>query len=500
MCPSDWPPRPGWSRGAAEIALSAAAGRLRRPGPETAGLLAAWVLLVAGLVLDRFMVSFAVFAGACIFVMTIGSSFRTMLLAFGMQILLSLGELEAIQSSLRIPFLRLDELLLLWSVFLWMVAVADGRGGTLRRGSIGSLITAFILIVIAGSLRGLASGYPRPEVFYLSRTYLGYLVFFPAFWLMQDRKRNGMLMSTLLALGIGAGVIFLVKGLTRSGEGVYFFSSSGMLRIVSRQPNAFGVILMLLVTRLWIIPRSLYLPVAIPGLVVMAIGLLLCGTRTLWGGGLLAIAVSWILVIVRGGGVPGGRRRQIWILVVVGALIALTVYLVSALGIITTSQMASRFDKGAGTGLPFDLGLLSRLLSWSAVIETLGPGGLLLGRGIGATITYFKPEWGALWTMNFVDGTFWQVLLNLGLVGVAVLAALYISGMVQAAGLFLRTADLTRAATALGIFCALLFLSFASMMSSLLTNYSYTALWAMLFALLQVEVSREAAERKGVPG
>ncbi|KZD17423.1 MAG: hypothetical protein AO394_05640 [Candidatus Fermentibacter daniensis] len=99
--------------------------------------------------------------------------------------------------------------------------------------------------------------------------------------------------------------------------------------------------------------------------------------------------------------------------------------------------------------------------------------------------------------MSFIDGSFWQVLLDMGLIGVAGLGLIFSLALIQSARLFLTTPDIERASRAMGVFCSLILLLVASMMSSVLTNYNYVALWAVLLALLQSERNREADSTRG---
>lgn len=230
---------------------------------------------------------------------------------------------------------------------------------------------------------------------------------------------------------------------------------------------------------------------------LMVACLVISSTRALWGGVVLAVAAAWILGLFRKGGVPGGIGRHVGLLTIAALSAFAAIGIVSTLGIISTSQMASRVEGGGSYSLPIDIGLLSRLISWATILDGAGPAALLAGRGIGAEITYFKPEFGDVWTMSFVDGSFWQVLLDMGLTGVASLGLVFGLALIQSARLFLSTPDIERASRALGVFCSLILLLVASMMSSLLTNYNYVALWAVLLALLQSERNRDSDSTRG---
>jgi hypothetical protein len=85
----------------------------------------------------------------------------------------------------------------------------------------------------------------------------------------------------------------------------------------------------------------------------------------------------------------------------------------------------------------------------------------------------------------------------MGAIGVVVLLGIFVSALVKAARLFLRTDSRVRAGMALGLFCAIIMLLFAAGFASVITNYRYTVLWACLLAILQTEWIRE--ESLGTP-
>lgn len=435
-------------------------------------------------------------ASAIILVMVAGSSFRTMLAALSLQIILTASQLESIKAATGIPLLNPDEILLVWAAFLWVIALADGRASTRRSGALGALIAVFTAVVAVSAARGAAAGYPMGGTIALTKTMLLYLVYFPALWLLGDDRRFEMLWKVLLVCSIAAGLAFFVKGLTGSGEGVQYLYSSG-LRIGSRQANAFAVVLLVLLARLWLSPRRPPLTLAVPVAMLMVACLVISSTRALWGGVVLAVASAWVLGLFRKGGVPGGIGRHVGMLTIAALSAFAAIGIVSTLGIISTTQMASRMESGGSYSLPIDIGLLSRLISWATILDGAGPAALMAGKGIGAEITYFKPEFGDVWTLSYVDGSFWQVLLDMGLIGVASLGLVFGLALIQSARLFLSTPDVERASRALGVFCSLILLLVASMMSSLLTNYNYVALWAVLLALLQSERNRDSDSTAG---
>lgn len=168
---------------------------------------------------DAVLPAAGVVASAIILVMVAGSSFRTMLAALSLQILLTASQLESIKAATGIPFLNPDEILLVWASFLWVIALADRRVSTRRSGALGSLIAVFAAVVAVSAIRGVTAGYPMVGIIALTKTMLMYLVYFPALWLLGDDRRFDMLWKVLLACSVVAGLAFFMKGFTGSGRG-----------------------------------------------------------------------------------------------------------------------------------------------------------------------------------------------------------------------------------------------------------------------------------------
>jgi hypothetical protein len=219
-------------------------------------------------------------------------------------------------------------------------------------------------------------------------------------------------------------------------------------------------------------------------------------TRALWIGVVVALMAAWILNLVRREqGVRFGRK---FLLSAFAALVVLAVALlaISSIGVIAVEDVAERTASETGNYL-MDPSILSRLLAWNAVLGEVRGAGVFLGNGFGATLTYFNLDFGMSRTVFWVDGSFFQTYLDMGLLGVFALLLLYASAIVRSAGLFLRTGSRERAARALGIFCVMTAVLVASLGHSLTVSYRYTVLWAVLMAMLQNEILREQTEAAG---
>lgn len=405
-----------------------------------------------------------------------------------MIVLFSDFELEAATIGIGGLPLRVDEMLGLWVAALWLIALADrdpDTGGL--RGFLPAVTICFLAAVTAALVRGISRG-AEMEFLAGQKTYFGYAAFFPFCWILSEERRRRGIVTFLIAAGAVAGLVFFAKAVTGTGEGVYKMTSSG-LRVATRQPNAIAVLMLMFAARMWKgaskPPLALFLPVT----AVMGGAVLLSQTRALWGGVVTAFAVSWILDLAKREPSAGHTGKALMALPI-AMLLAAAVAAVSVTGLLSTGDIGQRV-RGEESQLPVDGSLLIRLMSWSEILDETTGQEVFLGNGLGATITYYRLDYSRMWTHAFIDGSFWQAYYNMGLAGVVLLAALAAGTAVSAARLFLRTRDPDRSAAALGIFASFVAILVAAQFGSLLTNYSYTALWALLMAVLHREWSEE---------
>jgi hypothetical protein len=452
------------------------------------------VSLTAGMIADQFLLTAGALALIPLLILTVGSPVRVASLIFAVQILFTITQLCAAEFYLGFLTLRVDDLLSIWLFWLWLLSLPDG---TARRGrrigrSIGPGLWVGVFLALAGisAYTGLTKGNDPDFVGEQIKTYGAYLFYFPMLWVLSRENAWSILWKVLLASAAVSGLVIMIKGVTGSGEGVYYREETG-LRIGTRQPNAIGAVMLLFLGRLWKDWRSRPpLLMTLPAVAMMGGALILSQTRGLWGGVLLAMASAWILNLFRKDPGVGLGKKLVVSLTVLAVMVVLVVSVVSTLGILSATDIARRTESESGNYLT-DTSILSRIFSWIAVIEKLDGPHLLMGRGMGETITYFKPEFLEMRTMFFVDSSYFQTALIMGLAGVGALLMVWMTALVRAARLFLRTADSGRAGLSLGLFCAILMLLFASAFASPLTNYNYTILWVFLLALLQTEIRRE---------
>lgn len=454
------------------------------------GLLIIGLVLIASMIYGRFLIGTMVLAVPGILFLMVGSPVRILAVIFGLQIILTIVQLSFAGLYIGFINLRIDDLLSIWLVFLWVLSLPDRSMRGIKIGVQGYLILIFLLLLAVAAFRGFSSAHEPTHIGIHLKTYGAYLLYFPLLWVLSDDKSRNSIWRILLTSAVISGLVYMIKGLTGSGEGVCFRKTTG-LRIATRQPNAIGVVLMMFVGKLWKTWKNHPpLVLIVPSIILMGGALILSQTRGIWGGVLLALAAAWILNLFRKSDrVPFGRKFIVS-LTILATFVILVVFSLSLSGILSAADIAQRTESESGNYFA-DTAVLSRIMAWSAVMDKLKGSHLIMGRGIGATITFFSPDTGEMQTQFHVDSSYFQTALNMGAVGVVTLLAIFLTSLFRAAGLFLRTADRQRAGTALGIFCAIIMLLFASGFAAVLVNYRFTILWIFLPAYLQIEINKE---------
>lgn len=383
------------------------------------------------------------------------------------------------------PFrLAPDDVLQIWIFILWTGALIDGDGRIPSSGA-GKLILLLAGLSLAAFVRGVLRGYDTETAALFLKPMLGYLFFFPSMWLLKKAKNLKLLTVTIAAASVTAALWVILKGYT-GGEGVYVRLTSG-LRVSSRELNAVMIGLFLTGFALW--KKHASIPVIPAGLALVAMGasLLLGQSRALW----LAVAAGALAAFVADLGRSGREGLRLGPLVsrilLIVVFTAGSIAFVYAAGLLTPGDVAAR-GGGADGGLAGDVSLWARFLSWWEITRTVtaSPVTLMFGTGFGHEITYFRPDLFSVVSIPYVDGSFFQLLLNTGVAGALLLALLYARGIAGSFRLVLKTGSmygmwLTASFTALTI---------AALSSSLITNYRFTCIWGFLFAVMETLRSR----------
>ena len=456
------------------------------------------IVLIVSMVTQHLLMGIMLLAVPGILFLLAGSPVRVLMMALALQIVLTLAQLETASVGIGFMPLRADDLLSIWFVWLWILALPDRSMKGIRIGFQGILIIIFLLIFGISAYRGFAAGNDAFPISLQLKTYGAYFLYFPLLWVLSDETSSQRIWKVLLSSAAIGGLIYVIKGYMGVGEDVYYRDMTG-IRVTTRQPNAFGVVLMMFIGKLWKNwkerPPLIFV---IPIILLMCGGIILSQTRGIWGGIILALAAAWILNLFRKKDNIRLGRKLIVSLTVIAVLIILIVFSISAFGILSAANVAQRTETETGNYLT-DTSVLSRIIAWSTIINDISGSRMLMGKGLGTEYTCFRPDIGATVTVWYVDGSPFQIALNMGITDVIVFFGIFIVTLVKAAGLFIRTDSRRRAGTALGIFCAVILLLFASGFASVLTNYRFTMLWVFLPALLQMEIIREGKENALLP-
>jgi hypothetical protein len=457
------------------------------------GLILTGIVITVSMVTEHLMIGVLLLAVPGILFLLAGSPIRILMVVFALQIVLSLAQLSTTSVRIGLLNLRVDDMLTLMFAWLWLLSLPDRSMKGIRIGLQGVFILIYLLLFGISTYRGFAAG---NSTFFISnqlKPYGAYFLYFPLLWVLSEEGSYQRIWKVLLSSAVIGGFIYLIKAQLGIGEDVYVRETTG-IRVITRQPNAFGVILLMFIGRLWKNWKERPpLPLIAISVVFLGGGIILSQTRGIWGGIFLALAAAWILNLFRKKDNVRIGRKLIVSLTVIAVLIILIVFTISTLGIISASNVARRTGNESGNYLT-DTSVLSRLIAWATIINDLSGSSMLMGKGLGAVYTCYRPDIKYVVTVFYVDGSFFQIALNMGVIGVLAFLAIFLITAVKAARLFISTDSRRRAGIALGVFCAVIMLLFASGFASVLTNYRYSMLWVFLPALLQTEIMRESRE------
>jgi len=458
----------------------------------TVGLGVVVAALILGLVSDTLTQVALALAAIPLMATTLFYPKRSLIMLLGVQISLEFTQLDLVNFYLG-PFrLRPDDLLFLWVMLLWVLCLPDGRG-RVRTGATARLIVFFVAVCFVSLFWGVASGNDMGTAAYMFTTLPGYLSFFPAAWLMAtDREAAGQIVKMIIAASVLAGINIALRGYFKVDEFVYERSTG--LRVQARQAFAIAVGFVFLFTRQLVLKGRAVLSLVLPAAVVMLVGLILSQTRSVWYGMLLGLASVFILHTIISSHDIWRVLRALAAIAVLGAVfILLAGYMVQAAGFLEMQDIADR--TGSETGSYFtDASFLARAISWVEVLNSVNsPAGFFLGRGQGNEITCFRFDWMKVMTFSTIDNSYFQILLNAGVPGLLALVLLFAHGIAGSGTRAYREPDPERRAILLGVFGALIAMASGSFFMSAITNYRFTVLFGVLFAMMAVRPGQAVA-------
>lgn len=449
----------------------------------TAGFAVICAVVVAGAVTNTLLPAAAAASFLMIAIMVFAYPPRMAALLFSVQVVLTTTFLARL-SIYAGPFrLNLDDILQLWIFIMWTGSVIDGEGAPGKTGS-GRLILLLVGLGAAAFLHGLLVGYEPESAAIFFKSLLGYLFFFPAMWILKEKRNYRLLAGTLIAASLIAALWVVLKGFL-GGEGVYVRATSG-LRVTSRELNVVMIGLFLVAFMLWKRRRSIPVLTSVIAVTAMGAAILLGQSRALWlaiAAGALAAFTADLAREGRKGIRLGPLLSRILLLVV---FTAGSIAFVAAAGLLSAGDVVAR-GGGADGGLIGDVSLWARFLSWYEILITVtaSPLTLVFGTGFGHEISYFRPDLFSMVSIPYVDGSFFQLLLNTGLAGTLVLALLYARGIAAGFRLTIRSSTPSETVTGMWLTASFTALAIAALSSSLITNYRFTCIWGFLFAVLE---------------
>ncbi|MBN1434965.1 O-antigen ligase family protein, partial [Candidatus Fermentibacterales bacterium] len=374
---------------------------------------------------------------------------------------------------------------------LWLLHYLDDDPDTRKPGSIGVLLVLFLATALLSGVGALTSAdNDRYAVIYFLKTYAGYLSFFPALLLIRKDRRNAMVICVVIVLAAAVlGLITAYNGIVGAGERTYMRETG--IRVFSRQVWIVSIGFLFVFFNLYAKGRSrLPLPLAGAILFMTGVGILLSQTRGVWLGVLGSVVAGILISSIKR---EQGRSRIRGILrpLLTFATIALVaVMAVGNLSLLSTEGIAERAGSIGEESLE-DVSFLTRLVLWNNAVREISSGGdLLLGKGLGYEFTTLRPDLSLsagmviVRTHWWIDGSLFQVALNMGLVGVVLFVALFARLFFVSLRAYLASGDDDESAILLGAIASLVFLVVSSFSMSCLTNYRFTNTWGVLMAVI----------------
>lgn len=443
------------------------------------------VALIAGVLLDVLPQVALALAAIPVMATTLFHPKRALILLLGVQISLEFTQLDLANFYVGPVRMRPDDFLFLWVLLLWALCLPDGRG-RVKTGTTARFILLFVAVCFVSLFWGVASGNDIGTAMFMFKTLPGYLSFFPAAWLIAtDREAAGQIVKVVIAASVLAGLNIALRGYFKVDEFVYERSTG--LRVQARQAFAIAVGFMFLFAGQIVRRDRASLSLVLPAGVMMLVGLILSQTRSVWFGMLLGMVSVFVLHTVSTGRSFWRVLRTLVVIAVLGVLFFFTAgYLVQAAGFLEMQDIAARSGSETGSYLT-DATFLARALSWVEVLKSVNsPVGLLLGKGQGFEISYFRFDYMQKLSFSTVDSSYFQILLNAGIPGLLALVLLFAHGIAESGRRAFRERDAGRRTVLLGVFGSMIAMASGSFFMSAVTNYRFTILFGVLFALMAV--------------
>jgi len=177
------------------------------------------VILTAGLLADRFLLVAAMLAASSVLFMTAGSPIRVVSLILAIQIVFTIAQLTMTQIFVGFFSVRVDDLLSIWLIWLWLLSLPDRSMRGIRYGVTGFWIGLFLVLAGYSAYSGLTTGNDAQFVGEQLKTFGVYLFYFPMLWVLSRKEAWRTLWRVLMTSAVVSGFIFMLKGVPGPARG-----------------------------------------------------------------------------------------------------------------------------------------------------------------------------------------------------------------------------------------------------------------------------------------
>jgi len=155
-----------------------------------AGLIFIGFVMITSMIYGKFLIGVAILVIPGILFLLAGSPIRVLSFIVGLQIVLTITQLSSAQLYLGFIALRIDDLLSIWFLWLWIISLPDRSMRGIRIGSQGYFIAIFVFLVAIAVFRGYSAGNTPGFIGIQIKTFGAYFLYFPLLWVLSDDKHH----------------------------------------------------------------------------------------------------------------------------------------------------------------------------------------------------------------------------------------------------------------------------------------------------------------------
>jgi len=363
--------------------------------------------------------------------------------------------------------------------FVMISLFFNGLSGklTIKLDSMLFWLLFLFLALIVSIFVGMKNSNGFVHVFHDFRSFFYYLIFFPTFFVLKEKKYLRYLFWSMIVFASAKCLIDSYLSLF-----VYPNTYDSATRLVlnfARLTGYSDVVYPLLVVASIVyffitdsINKRLFL---IPVILISLLATFLSYTRGAWLGVMVALAIFFILIVIR-------FRDRIKFIHVFTFIITSTFFLtlldisgffsISTLVLRATSVSASRIDTSN----------LGRLLEWATALKFFSDNPWT-GGGLGLHVSYFAPGMGHKNTI-FIHNSYIYVLAKVGLLGIIPFMGLLLSNLTSIFGLLKSNLSSEEEKITFTFLMILIFLMVKALTTWHLNMWSFTPFIGMLFGII----------------